>query len=73
MFRSPWQAHFLERDADGARGDDDDFTTIFAKGGSGFDDQGEGGEERLVGLFVDDGGCACEVLAGLDAGVCRYF
>lgn len=50
--------HAAQAYANGAGRDDDDAVAIFAQLVGGLDDEREVGEERLVGLFVYDGGCA---------------
>lgn len=47
--------HAAETDADGPRGDDDDPVAIFPQLDGRVNDEGQGGQQRLMRLLVDDG------------------
>lgn len=62
MLRSSREVHALQSHPNSARGDNDHLVTIFAESDSSLDNQGEDGQEWLMGFLVDDGTRAYNVL-----------
>lgn len=72
MFRTSRKAHGTEGCSDGTGRDNDHFVAILPQGDGSLDDEGEDGEERLVGFLVDYGGCSWWGVSGV-GGCAKVF